>query len=245
MPHTTSLPAAVKEQSLLSQADEIYPAYVTLISELFGALDVVASIKPKASSRLAISAEAGSSVTQMASTPLEVLEKLKALDIRLQQYRHSIESHQQLVRKVQLVKEDLDSRNKSVLLLVKRLHHAQEGLDAVLADAHYKQSLMHKANQGSIDFNELLAYAQRVSKHTMSPVNPNTWVVEPPIPQDNHMRMSLLFRQDQLFNKKEVKSEVGLVSDTTMELDLLAHEPLIHIGHDEAHAEALLDLDFE
>ena len=58
---------------------------------------------------------------------------------------------------------------------------------------------------GSIDFNELLSYAQRVSKHTMSPINPNTWVIEPPIPQDSHMRMSLLFRQDQLLTEKTVQ----------------------------------------
>ena len=59
-----------------------------------------------------------------------------------------VESHQNLVLQVQAMKQDLDNRNKSVLMKMKRLHQAHEGLDSVLANARYKQKLMHKANQG-------------------------------------------------------------------------------------------------
>ena len=73
----------------------------------------------------------------------------------------------------------------------------------------------------------LLSYAQRVAKHTLSPLNANAWVIEPPIPQDNHMRMSLLFQQDVLFATEAVQGfhihvETSVVEPTSQlyQLDL-------------------------
>ncbi|KAL5037544.1 hypothetical protein BDEG_25589 [Batrachochytrium dendrobatidis JEL423] len=229
--------------NLLVEADEIYPVYISLITDLFESMNAIASAKHKSLARSNIDSSAAD--MDKVSAPLAVLEKLKTLDIHLQSYRQSVESHQNLVLQVQAMKQDLDNRNKSVLMKMKRLHQAHEGLDSVLANARYKQKLMHKANQGSIDFNELLSYAQRVSKHTMSPINPNTWVIEPPIPQDSHMRMSLLFRQDQLLTEKTVQDDASNAGDHTMDLDLLSHDLPESSDHDAMHAETLLDLDFE
>ncbi len=56
-----------------------------------------------------------------------------------------------------------------------------------------------KVDVGSIDSVELLSYAQRVAKHTLQPL-------ESPIPQDHHMRMSLLFQQ-----AKVQQQETGII----------------------------------
>ena len=64
-----------------------------------------------------------------------------------------------------------------------------------------------------MDYGELLSYSQRVSKHSMSPLNANSWVIEPPIPQDIHMRMSLLFQQEQLLQSLGLSWTSGLSSE--------------------------------
>ncbi|KAL2918668.1 hypothetical protein HK105_201502 [Polyrhizophydium stewartii] len=218
-------------------AAELYPAYAGLVGELFAAL---AGPLPEPGTTPA--AAKGPSTP---GDPLSILEIIKHLDTRLLAFRESVTAHQQLVRQVEATKRELDAHNMAELAFVKRLHKAQDELDAVLADARRKRATMHQAEKGAIDFKELLAYAHRVSKYTMSPVNAETWVIEPPIPQDNQMRMSLLFRQDQLFGPKLQQESAPEVPETAMELDLLVHEPEQQTRQDGVQAEALLDLDFE
>ncbi|KAJ3254415.1 hypothetical protein HK103_007209 [Boothiomyces macroporosus] len=84
-------------------------------------------------------------------------------------------------------------------------------------------------NSIGIDSQELLDYAQRVAKHTLLPF-------EPPIPQEHHMRMSLLFQE-----KEEVEIIEEAVQDEQahMEIDMTGTKP----PTPEAADEELLDLD--
>jgi hypothetical protein len=55
--------------------------------------------------------------------------------------------------------------------------------------------MAHECTLDPLDMQTLLNYAKKISKHTQMPKNTQAWVVEPPIPQDSHMRSSILFRQ--------------------------------------------------
>jgi hypothetical protein len=82
------------------------------------------------------------------------------------------------------------------------------------------QEKVPRYNSEGIDHSTLLLYAQRVSKHTLSPINAKCWAIEPPIPQDNHMRMSLLFQQDELFETVKEDNVEHKLDDHHMEIDL-------------------------
>ncbi|KAI8927094.1 vitamin-D-receptor interacting mediator subunit 4-domain-containing protein [Entophlyctis helioformis] len=202
------------ESSPAQTARELYPAYLSLLTSLLESLE---ALVPRDEDGRASAPVSGSSAPQQPSTqqqqdvdqrqdqqpqqehlqhePVLTLQRLMAVDTQLQALEGRVRSHQSLVQQVQQVRDQLNHQNRSLLSHVKALYRAQDSLESVLSDAHDRLRTMRQANQGSIEYKELLSYAQRVSKHTMSPVNANTWVVEPPIPQDNHMRMSLLFRQ--------------------------------------------------
>jgi hypothetical protein len=68
--------------------------------------------------------------------------------------------------------------------LVTTLNNTADRLEGTLT----KAGTILKGNR-SVEVNELLQYAQRVATHTLAPL-------EPPIPQENHIRASLLFQQN-------------------------------------------------
>lgn len=95
------------------------------------------------------------------------------------------------------------------------------------------------AKADAVDPKVLLAYARRVAKYTLSPLDPNSWVIEPPIPQESHIRRSLLYQQDL---KKAVtesaNSESAGIKPEHIELVAVSESKPVKRSTD------LLDLDF-
>ena len=92
----------------------------------------------------------------------------------------------------------------------------------------------------------LLEYASRVARHTLSPLNANSWVIEPPIPQDHHMRMSSLFIQDSILAQQRKKLEVDVGEGDKGHIGLDFMMDIDHYGEKKEAKEAseeLLDLD--
>ncbi|KAI8913572.1 mediator complex, subunit Med4, partial [Gorgonomyces haynaldii] len=114
-------------------------------------------------------------------------------DKRMQQLNKQVQEHQATVVRINSLKEEMIQLDTRVQTIVEQLMSEREQLDEIVQQAKKIQNTGHK-----IDTQMLLSYASRVAKHTLSPLNQNSWIIEPPIPQDNHMRMSLLFQQDKL-----------------------------------------------
>ena len=94
--------------------------------------------------------------------------------------------------------------------------------------------------QRQIHVNTLLDYAHYISRYTAAPIGSSHRIAYPPIPQDAHMRLSMLFKPI-VEEKKEEAAE--LVLDQTLPLlnpfELNAHAQ----DHAMENEEDLLDLD--
>jgi hypothetical protein len=95
----------------------------------------------------------------------------------------------------------LEILEENKLKFVKTLWDAQLGLKSLVTNS---------LTQKKVSSTELLNYAQRVAKHTLAPF-------APPIPQENLMRLSLLFKKEE-----EKLAVVDVVEETidVMEIDM-------------------------
>ncbi|KAJ3121201.1 hypothetical protein HK098_003900 [Nowakowskiella sp. JEL0407] len=110
---------------------------------------------------------------------------------------------------------------------------------------------MEKATVGAVDHSELIQYAQRVTRYTSAPHNwkPNEpghhITVFPPIPQDSHIKSSLLFQRDLLKAEDDIEKEEEKETENLLEMDILAQTSLVQNGNVPSEdVESLLDLDF-
>ncbi|RKO87825.1 vitamin-D-receptor interacting mediator subunit 4-domain-containing protein [Blyttiomyces helicus] len=215
------------EKNLADVANSIFPEYLLLSQHLFESFEHLALNRPLGAP----------------GPPPTILRKIVALDAQLQKFIDRLEEHQKYQKRIEQVQIEVEEHNAAILKLVRRLQAVERDLEHVLDGAREKMKIMRTANEGAVDYAELIAYAHRISKHTAAPFVEGSRPMEPPIPQENHMRMSLLFKPDPL--KAIVKEEAAVEhQEVDMNIDLLAHtlRPQVH-DHAPEEEEELLDLD--
>ncbi|KAJ3083403.1 hypothetical protein HK102_001097 [Quaeritorhiza haematococci] len=193
----------------------------------------------------------GSADVQMETkkSPEEVMKKLVDLDDKLQDCVDELEEEQLFQQKLARVQSDIEEHNVAILKLVRWLQLAESKLETLLSGARDKMKSMKRAKEAAVDHSELIAYAHRISQYTSAPHNwkPNApqegIPVFPPIPQDMHMKRSMLFQPD-LAKPVSRAQEIFEQPEIAMEIDLLT-QPLqpVDTEHAPEEQEALLDLD--
>ncbi|KAJ3168437.1 hypothetical protein HDU87_000993 [Geranomyces variabilis] len=126
--------------------------------------------------------------------------------------------------------------------------------DELVHEANTLLAKSRKSRNEPVGVEQVTAYAARLAKYTMDAYTPDR-VHEPPIPQEQHMRMSLLFQEGHAMgaaaeNLDEDEAAAGTpeqIPAFTFGADLADHSPKkpgdaasAGINHDE-----LLDLDFD
>lgn len=170
-------------------------------------------------------------------------------------FTHVVQRHQEVYSHVELLKGTIRKYYAKLINIVKTLDSAQKVLGKVLDEALNREHVMDIAEARILmltaeptDLKSLLSYGQRVAKHTISPVDANSWIVEPPIPQDSNMRLSILFKQDALFNQLNEGNFIYFIlvlqeadeKVEDMDVDLITHSRQAIKADD-----ALLDLDLD
>ncbi|KAI8815316.1 vitamin-D-receptor interacting mediator subunit 4-domain-containing protein [Cladochytrium replicatum] len=184
--------------------------------------------------------------------PWHILHKLLSLDTQLDGLLDQLEEHQAFQRKIEEQEAEIEYLNGSILGVVKRLQTAERKLEEIVTDTRQKVQIMKRANQGVLDHKELVSYAHRVARYTSAPPNwkpnaPTGVPVFPPIPQDMHMKMSLLSQPDRARAVVTTQEEVEMQADLAMDLDVFAATSMAGIQPKRAPEETneeLLDLDF-
>ncbi len=171
------------------------------------------------------------SVNQYNGNKLEV-ENLMKIQQELQQLQKEAIQHQSIVGEIQDIKQEITLVNKSCIDTVVLLQQQSNLLEKLLLDAkklvQFNDDTDNGDDGGGVDCHELLCYAQRVSKHTLQ-------LLEPPIPQEHIMRMSLLFKSQfdtltsSIVNQEQVDTVVDVIDlnhvneivESTMDRQLL------------------------
>ncbi|TPX69306.1 hypothetical protein SpCBS45565_g02563 [Spizellomyces sp. 'palustris'] len=156
-----------------------------------------------------VSMQPSSSNTTAPEHPTEILRKLLALDSKLQAFVdrlkspdlthtgrvfHEVEQHQNTQRQIESVRLQLLDQEVGIMEFSRRLGEKQDDLEELVTVAKETIEAASKAHEAPLNISEIISYASRVSKYTMASDNaarPH----EPPVPQDIHMRASLLFQQ--------------------------------------------------
>ncbi|KAJ3412960.1 hypothetical protein HDV05_008675 [Chytridiales sp. JEL 0842] len=157
--------------------------------------------------------------------PVKLLKKVLTQNDDLQLLLNQIESHQQFQAKINRVQREIWLHNMAVLEVVTKLREAERSLETLLSDARQKQKVMMEANK---------------AKYT-GPPPAGAPLIYPPIPQDAHMKRSLLFQPDAQTSEEQKKDEPAQ-PEIIMEMDLLSRLAPSQETTQEAHEE-LLDLD--
>lgn len=137
---------------------------------------------------------------------------------------NAVKEHQEIRARIKIHEAEYEQLSRQSLSLITTLFDSSHELDQILDVA--KGLVVH--SERSIDSKDLLSYAQRVAKHTLSSNLP-------PIPQDSQMRQSLLFQDLVEEGEQMVKEDEGRVGG--MDIDLLEKV------EEEELKEELLDLD--
>ncbi|KAJ3011686.1 UNVERIFIED_CONTAM: hypothetical protein HDU68_001573 [Siphonaria sp. JEL0065] len=174
--------------------------------------------------------------TSDSSTPQSEYEKLFS-DLIAQQQALShqaattLKSHQTKQSILEAKKNQVQQLHAQIFTLVSTLVVQKQRLEKVLDSAN--KAKLKKKEQTPLDPSNLAAivnYSRRLSKFTAPPLNPAIPSM-PPIPQDAHMKRSLLFAAD--YQSELVADKNGLVhadtvggltdtSEALMEMDFMA-----------------------
>jgi hypothetical protein len=141
------------------------------------------------------------------------VENLMNIQQELQELQKETIQHQSIVTEIQDLKQQIQIVNKSCVDTVKMLQQQSNLLEKLLFDA---KTLVQSNDDNGVDCHELLCYAQRVSKHTLR-------LLEPPIPQEHIMRMSLLFKSQSTDTSVNVVEQE--IMDTVVDVIEFNHVP--------------------
>ncbi|KAI8896554.1 hypothetical protein BC833DRAFT_597072 [Globomyces pollinis-pini] len=193
--------------TMVEEASENINEYQTLIKKLYQSIDL-------------------STANKMTTNTEEILNKIIKVDQKLQESIKRVRLHQEIQSRIENHQITLLNYNEIVLDVVNTLNKSSNELEDLLIES---EKIRNVYNDG-VDCKDLLNYAQRVAKHTLDPL-------EPPIPQDVHMRMSQLFQEDKV-------SQLAQTTETqqdhvAMEIEMF-NEPQVQVEKTE---EDDLDLD--
>ncbi|KAI8824141.1 uncharacterized protein EV422DRAFT_519052 [Fimicolochytrium jonesii] len=184
------------DTSVLDAANRIFPEYLRLTNELFAGFEGLA---PGCTERRDRRQEARSSTESGASKPIlehptKTLRKLLALGAEKDAFVARLTAQQKLqdeVDEANMQLLDIRAGTAELCRLIGRKR--REGAD-LLDEARPALKQAKAAAAERLNVEDLTSYAIRLSKFTMeAPVLGRGH--EPPIPQEHHMRMSLLFQQ--------------------------------------------------
>ncbi|KAI9103285.1 mediator complex, subunit Med4 [Phlyctochytrium arcticum] len=179
------------------------------------------------------------------------MRKLVDLDADLSSFVTRLEGHQRLQDEVKSVQMKLLDQEVSIMDFTRQLGEKQDGLNELLDTARETLQEADESRNEPINVDELISYSIKIAKYTMDSEIPDR-PHEPPIPQDHHMRHSLLFQGGHAMGvaaPAETEATDGTVKtpepvhSDTMLADFGAHSPgkdaeQPHVDHEE-----LLDLD--
>ncbi|KND05060.1 uncharacterized protein SPPG_00736 [Spizellomyces punctatus DAOM BR117] len=226
-------------ETIADAADRIFPKYLSLTEELFVSFEALAQPSPlPPPSELEplsdepfdalqtllpasdeedrpsdyVSMQSSNSNTTVPEHPTEILRKLLALDSQLQDFVNRLEQHQNTQRQIESVRLQLLDQEVGIMEFSRRLGEKQDDLEELVTVAKETIEAASKAHEAPLNINEIISYASRVSKYTMASDNaarPH----EPPVPQDIHMRASLLFQQGHAVDTHAEEKASDEVSD--------------------------------
>lgn len=150
--------------------------------------------------------------------PIEIIKLLLEEDQKLQLILQKVQEHQLIYSRIQRLKTEISTLEENKLKVVKTLWDAQLGL---------KDLVINSIEQKKVSSTELLDYAQRVAKHTLAPF-------APPIPQENLMRMSLLFKKEE--------EKVIVVEDIKESVDVMEIDMEMEVSNEVVDEDLDLDL---
>ncbi|KAJ3397183.1 hypothetical protein HDU92_000488, partial [Lobulomyces angularis] len=154
-----------------------------------------------------------------------------------------LKRHQIKVNNLENLKEKNIMMDKNFLDLLNVLRSGENLLVDLLKLGKVKKNAMDVANNGKIDFKNLISYGKKIARYTSAPHNfdpskPSDGLpVFPPIPQDMHMKRSLLFQP--LFGKN-----VDQAGATTENNEISNKFEIIIDKEEESEEDEDLDLDF-
>lgn len=167
----------MEQKNLLQEASAILSKYMNQTKDLWQALDEGASL----------------------TKPSLDMKSLVDLDQELDCIMQVINSHQVVQARINERKKQLAQLLNNSRSTIEILNDSIQDLESILNSA---KQITNKQNTATgVDCTQLLNYAQRVAKHTLSSI-------EPPIPQDNQMRVSMLYQRE---GKEAIVKSAGLV----------------------------------
>ncbi|KAI8586755.1 hypothetical protein BDZ88DRAFT_454741 [Geranomyces variabilis] len=286
-PAPSATPAASSTESLKDTADRLFPAYLTLTNELFAALHALAPptsdfglsrgillsysnnnsnhpTAPQPQPPPPASAQKHLPPPPLASPhePARILRQLVALDEDVKLFARRLEAHQKTQRELEDAQMALIDQEAGAMDLCRLANLKRFECDELVYEANTLLAKAAKSRNDPINVQAVTSYATRLAKYTMDAAadahatTPDR-VHEPPIPQEQHMRMSLLFQEGHAMGAAAAadldENEAAAVGTPeqipafTFGADLADHSPKKHgdaTGGGSSHDE-LLDLDFD
>ncbi|KAJ1558651.1 hypothetical protein HK096_008180 [Nowakowskiella sp. JEL0078] len=191
-------------KSILSQ-------YKTLTERLLDSYHLLALLHSTSPTQISL---LNLNVEELSGLPERIILDLVSLDSELNILLNDLEYHQHLQNKIVNTQHEIFATNSEIIRLVECLKSSEFSLNQLLLVAGEQVKTMRKANDGAVDHKRLVSYAQRIARYTSAPHNwaPGQNVpVFPPIPQDMHMKTSLLFQADR------AKAEIDALNDEELE----------------------------
>ncbi|KAJ3196725.1 hypothetical protein HK101_007957 [Irineochytrium annulatum] len=167
------------------------------------------------------------------------LEKVVDSTKRITSLVDQVQENHVLLQRVVNAKAAIHTVNLSIMDTVQKLKQAEKKLDSVLAEAEERRRLMKQANTKTIPNAEIISYAHRLGKYT-SPPPPGFPIIYPPIPQDAHMKRSLLFQTEVVAATQDYQESSEPQVLLAMDVSKLASSAF-HVAHGDD--EELLDLE--
>ncbi|RHZ43934.1 hypothetical protein Glove_801g12 [Diversispora epigaea] len=136
-------------------------------------------------------------------SPVDIMKDIVELDKKMQQGLDQIEEHQRIHHKILQVENEINAENNVIVDFVNYLRKGKEQIDDFLESSRDTMRAIELASQSNVTADEILKYANRISKYTAAPpgydlTRPTELQVEPPHPIEAIMRKGLLFRQEYL-----------------------------------------------
>ncbi|KAI8609566.1 hypothetical protein BC830DRAFT_1173440 [Chytriomyces sp. MP71] len=98
--------------------------------------------------------------------------------------------HAERQTRVEAARARVDEATQAVLRIVAALREKQAQIETLLAEAERRRQRRNEA--APLDHAQIINYARRLAKYTSPPSNPKIPAI-PPIPQDAHMKRSMLY----------------------------------------------------
>ncbi|KAJ3051729.1 hypothetical protein HK097_007257 [Rhizophlyctis rosea] len=216
------------DPALTGNAISLLGEYVTLTKQLFESFERLQQNRPL-----------------LAGPPETLLSQIIALDSQLTPFLDKLEHHHNVYQDLKQTRTEIEQHNLAILTLIKRLQTAEQGLEAVLANARDRVQVMRETKQKTLDPAEIIAYAQRISRYT-SPL-PGSRPDEAPkgwyAPHELDWPRSLLINQDRVpIDGEPVGAQTdAMTSEMDVDFSVHGHAPAVP---PQQHADDInLDLD--